>query len=398
MTFFSLLRGFFGLLSWLILALSGYLLWSGYERSDEDAPDVRPGLIEEGDEWRMWVGWALLFLSLFGRFIWPLILAKGNGRNDPPIQRGEGRTIQGADGSQIRLEQFGRADGPAIVLTHGWGLDSTVWRYARKDLGERFKLLVWDLPGLGRSGQPGDGRYTLERFGDDLRAVADAAGGPVVLVGHSIGGMTSQTLAGLRPEVLGDKVKGIVLVNTTHMRPSKTTFMSGLVDGLYPVASIFLRLQIPLAPLAWLVKWQSYLSGQAHIATRIGGFGKHVTRGQLEHITRLSTKANPAVEAKGVFAMQGWDITPKLPGVKVPVLVLAGDKDLITKHEAGETIARTIPGARLKTMPGCGHMGFYELPSEYNREIGAFAEEVLGGQADGQARAPVGTASITPVR
>ena len=398
MTFMSLLRGSFGLLSWLILALSGYLLWSGYERADEDAPDVRPGLIEDGDEWRMYVGWALLFLSLFGRFIWPLILAKGDGKNNPPITRGEARTVQGADGSKINVEQFGRKDGPAIVLTHGWGLDSTVWRYARKDLGDRFRILVWDLPGLGRSGQPGDGRYTLERLGDDLRAVADSAGGPVVLVGHSIGGMTSQTLAGLRPEVLGDKVKGIVLVNTTHKRPSKTTAMSGLVEAIYPIASIFLRLQIPLAPVAWLVKWQSYLSGQAHIATRIGGFGKHVTRGQLEHVTRLSTKANPAVEAKGVFAMQGWDITPKLPGVRVPVLVLGGAVDLITKEEAGETIAKTIPGARFKLMPGCGHMGFYEYAEAYNREIGAFAEEVLGGGAGAQAsvQQPIGTASIRP--
>jgi pimeloyl-ACP methyl ester carboxylesterase len=395
MTFLSLLRGVFGLFSWLTLALSGYLLWSGYERADEDEPDVRAGLIEEGDEWRMWAGWALLFLSLFGRFIWPLILAKGNGRNEPRIERGQARTVQGADGSKINLEQFGRAEGPALVLTHGWGLDSTVWRYLRRDLGDRFRILVWDLPGLGRSGQPGDGRYTMERLGDDLRAVAEAAGGPVVLVGHSIGGMTSQTLAGLRPEVLGDGVKGIVLVNTTHLRPSRTTAMSGLVEALYPIASLFLRLQIPLAPLAWLVKWQSYFSGQAHIANRIGGFGKHVTRGQLEHITRLATKANPAVEAKGIFAMQGWDITPKLPGVHVPVLVLTGDVDLITKEEAGKTIARTIPGARHQSMPGCGHMGFYEYAEAYNREIGAFADEVLAGGGQG-APQPVGTARITP--
>jgi pimeloyl-ACP methyl ester carboxylesterase len=400
MTFMSLLRGLFGLFSWLILALAGYLLWSGYERADEDEPDVRAGLIEDGDEWRMYVGWGLLFLSLFGRFIWPLILAKGDGKGDPPITRGEARKVAGADGSELNVEQFGRKDGPAIVFTHGWGLDSTIWRYARKDLGERFRILVWDLPGLGRSSQPKDGRYTLERLGDDLRAVADSAGGPVVLVGHSIGGMTSQTLAGLRPEVLGEKVKGIVLVNTTHLRPSRTTAASSLVEAIYPIAKVFLSLQIPLAPLAWLTKWQSYLSGQAHIANRIGGFGKHVTRGQLEHTTRLATKANPAVEAKGIFAMQAWDITPQLPKVSVPVLVLGGQVDLITKEEAGETIARTIPGARFKLMPGCGHMGFYEYAEAYNREIGAFADEVLGGAsaAAAPAAANVGTSQISPAR
>jgi pimeloyl-ACP methyl ester carboxylesterase len=400
MTFMSMLRGLFGLISWAILALAGYLLWSGYERADEDEPDVRASLIEDGDEWRMYVGWGLLLLSFLGRFIWPLILAKPNLKNEPPIRREPGRTVQGADGSALHIEETGRKDGPAIVLTHGWGLDSTIWRYAKRDLGERFRIIVWDLQGLGRSSQPKDGRYAMERFADNLRVVADQAQGPVVLVGHSIGGMTTQTLAGLRPEVLGEKVKGIVLVNTTHLRPSKTTAASSLVDGLYPIAKIFLALQIPLAPLAWLVKWQSYLSGQAHIANRIGGFGKHVTRSQLEHTTKLATKANPAVEAKGIFAMQGWDITPKLPGVNVPVLVLGGEVDLITKEEAGENIAKTIPGARFKLMPGCGHMGFYELPSEYNREIAAFAEEVLGSggsSAQAGAGAPsVGSSVLRP--
>lgn len=391
MTFFALLQRLFGLLSLFILGLGVYLVWTGYQRDDEGDPGLDPALAGEGDETRLWIGWGLLALSFLGRWIWPLILAKPTPKDDVAITRGEGRTVAGADGSELRVESFGPADAPVIVLTHGWGLESTVWRYARRDLGDRFRLLVWDMPGMGKSTPP-QGRVTLERFAEDLRAVIGQAGGkPVVVVGHSIGGMTAQTLAGLHPELLGEQVKGIVLVNTTHLRPIKTTFASGLVQALWPILAALLHLQIWLRPVFQLMNLQSYQSGQAHIAARIGGFGKHVNRRQLDHVTWLTSKNNAAVQAKGDFAMMEWDVTPKLPAVRVPVLVLAGDKDLITRPDASDTIAKLIPGARLKTMPGCGHMGFYELPQAYNREIAAFAEEVLGAPA---ATAPPQTATI----
>jgi pimeloyl-ACP methyl ester carboxylesterase len=126
--------------------------------------------------------------------------------------------------------------------------------------------------------------------------------------------------------------------------------------------------------------WQSYLSGNAHMAVRIGGFGKHVTRSQLDHTTLLSVKHRPGVQAKGDFAMMDWDVTHKLPDIRVPTLVVTGDVDLLTKEEAGETIARLIPGARREKMEGCGHMGFYEYSEAYNRAIEEFARPLLTAQ------------------
>jgi len=381
MTFLHLLRRLFGLFSLLLLALAVYLIWTGYQRADVGDPGLDPSLAGEGDETRLWLGWGLLALSFLGRFVWPLLLAKGGGKA-PPIERGEARDLIGADGSELRVETFGPKDGPVLILTHGWGLDSTVWRYARAHLADRFRLIVWDLPGLGKSKLPPDHRIQLERFAEDLRTVIGVAEGkPVVLVGHSIGGMTLQTLAGLRPELMGDQVKGLVLLNTTHLRPIRTTALSGLVQALWPVLlAPLLKLQIWLSPLFHLMAWQSYLSGQAHIAVRIGGFGRHVTRQQLEHVTLLSTKNSPGVQAKGDFAMMDWDVTRKLPDIRVPTLVVVGDRDLVTRPDAGETIAKAIPGARLQRMEGCGHMGFYEYSDAYDATIANFASEVLADQ------------------
>jgi pimeloyl-ACP methyl ester carboxylesterase len=394
MTFLHLLRRLFGLLSLAILALSIYLIWTGYQRADEGDPGLDPALAGEGDETRLWLGWGLLALSFFGRFLWPLLLAKGGGKA-PPIQRGEAREVIGADGSKLRVEVFGRPDAPVLILTHGWGLDSTVWRYARAHLAERFHVIVWDLPGLGKSKLPPDGRIQLDRFAEDLRTVIGLAEGrPVVLVGHSIGGMTLQTLAGLRPELMGEQVKGLVLLNTTYLRPIRTTAMSGLVQALWPLAALMMKLQIWLSPLFHIMKWQSYQSGQMHLAARIGGFGRHVTRSQLEHTALLMTKASPAVEAKGDFAMMDWDVSRKLPEIRVPTLVVVGDKDLITRPDAGETIAGLIPGARLQRMEGCGHMGFYEYSEAYDRAIADFADEVLAKGSATPSAAAEATSSV----
>ncbi|HEX8569233.1 MAG TPA: alpha/beta hydrolase [Caulobacteraceae bacterium] len=385
MTPLHLLRLLTTLLSVALLGVAIYLIWSGY---DHQADYVEA----DEDEWRLWFGWGLLLLSFTGRFLWPMLLAKGGGKH-PPVNRAAGHTLTAPDGSQLRVETYGAPSGPTLVFTHGWGLDSTVWRYARAELGGEFRLVVWDLPGLGKSKGPGDGKHTLERYAQSLRTVVESAGpGPVVLVGHSIGGMTIQTLCALHPELLGDRIRGVVLLNTTHLRPVETTAASGLMKALWPVLlAPAAKLMIWLEPLFHLMAWQSYLSGQTHLAVRIGGFGRHVTRSQLEHTSLLTTKNRPGVQAKGDFAMMDWDVTHKLPDIRVPALVVTGDVDLLTKEEAGETIARLIPGARREKMEGCGHMGFYEYAPRYHEVIADFARPLL---AEGAQAQPAGVAPM----
>ena len=58
------------------------------------------------------------------------------------------------DGSEIHVELYGDPAAPPVVLTHGWGMNSTAWYYAKRQLADRFRLIVWDLPGLGESRGP----------------------------------------------------------------------------------------------------------------------------------------------------------------------------------------------------------------------------------------------------
>jgi pimeloyl-ACP methyl ester carboxylesterase len=366
-----ILRLVFGFFSLAVLGAAGWLLWSWYQ--GDLFYDVDGALERTRHDWRLWAGLALLAFSFFGRFLVTPVLARADQTPYRPM-RGEGRMIASPTGASLYVEQAGLAQGPTIVFTHGWGLDSTIWTLAKRDLGSRYRLLLWDLPGLGRS-NPGREKETLERFATDLEAVMAQAGGPCLLVGHSIGGMTIQTLARDRKALVNKNVAGIVLLNTTYTNPLKTMVLSGLVQSLRPLLEVALHLTKWLEPLAQLSAWQGYLSGSAHIANRFE-FASQVTRAQLEHTTLLGVKNRQGIVALGNLAMFRWDATGALKDLDTPVLVLGGKTDIVTKPEASRYIAKQAARGELRIVEDANHMGFVERAGVYNEAIARFAAEV----------------------
>ncbi|QTC90269.1 alpha/beta fold hydrolase [Brevundimonas goettingensis] len=372
------LKTVFGLISLLVLALAGWLIWSWWGGRLAPAGDGR-GLIFVRDDWRLWTGLGLLTWSFLGRLPATLFLARGD--TDPSRPRREaGVRVAGSD-AELWVETRGGGGGLPIILTHGWGLDSTIWDYASRDLGEDHRLVLWDLPGLGRS-KVGPSGVTLPAFAEDLRAVIDHVGETrVILVGHSIGGMTIQTLVRDAPDFVRKRVAGIVLINTTYTNPLRTMIFSKALTALRkPVLEPVFHLMTWLQALFWLGAWQSYLSGAAHIANRFG-FGRFVTRSQLEHTTLLTTRNAPGVQARGNLAMFDWDAAGALATLDIPLLVLGGSADVITKAEASERIAREGSGS-VEIIDGVNHMGFLERAELYNLAIRSFAERLQGPQTD----------------
>ena len=368
------------LLSWFILATAIYLLW-GWAQGHfvVDQHGVRH-LVHDAP-WRLYAGLALLAWSFLGRFV--VLLFMPAGRDEPREQRAAGHTVQAPDGSSLRVETFGDQQGPTIILTHGWGLNSTAWWYTKKALSGRFRLVTWDLPGLGRSKPPTDGKITIDRFAEALGAVVEFAGAvQVVLVGHSIGGMTTQTFWRACPPAVRDKVAGVVLVDTTYEDPIQTMWLSPLWKALrWPLIEPMMWLTIGLSPLMWLSSWQGYLSGSNQLAMRLTGFGRFATRGQVDLTARLACKGSPGIQAKGNLAMFRWRATEVLPTIPIPMIVLTGSKDIVTLPSASRTIAGAVQDGRVIDVEGCGHMGFMERADVYNAEIARFAELVLSPPA-----------------
>lgn len=356
---------------------------------DRTAVELRPltGFGERVAAWRP--GWdattaalagalALGLWSVGGSLVTPKLWLR-RGADEPRADRGAERAeVRRPDGTVLHVEFDGPPDAPPVVLTHGWGADGTEWYHLRKVLAGRYRLILWDLPGLGLSTPPGNHDFSLEKLARDLEAVLRHAGGrPAVLVGHSIGGMAMLTFCRLFPEALGSRVAGLVLVHTTSTNPAHAKVPTWLTPRLQkPVLEPLCHLTVALAPLVRVMNVLGYLNGSAHWSTHRSSFAGTETRGELELVTRYTVKAPPAVMARGTLGMFRYDATGVLAGVTVPTLVVAADRDTTTVPEASIRIAQGIPGARLVTLSPARHMGLVERHDEFATAVGAFCDEV----------------------
>lgn len=352
-----------GLLSLALLGGGGYLIYAWYTGIVVGTAYLVGGVL-------------MVALSLLGR---PLVLLLvGRPDADEPRMTREGRQqrVQAPDGTELHVEFYGPEDAPTIVMTHGWGMNSTVWHYAKRDLAKRFRLIVWDLPGLGESSEPTDKDYKLEKLAEYLSVVVGLAGDhPVVLLGHSIGGMITQTFCRLFPGQLGRRVVGLILVHTTYTDPAKTTFLKRLLHALEkPVLVPLMYITIVLSPVVKLMNWLSYWNGSLHLVNAFTGFGSRPTRGQLEFTTLYQPISSPAVQARGDLAMFGFDEIRTLPTISVPTLVIAAHRDRLTIPEASVYLHEHIPASDLETLKPAGHSGFLEQHERFAELVSGFVE------------------------
>lgn len=362
-----LLRLLSNLVTISIVGAGAYILYQWYEGE----------LVS--DRW-LFLGVGLLLWSFLG-FV-PILLLHRPGRDEPKALRSNRvQRLTRPDGSEIHVEFYGRDDDdtPTLILTHGWGPDSTVWYYAKKELTERFRLIVWDLPGLGHSNKPKNRDYSLEKYARDLEAVLTVAGDrPAILLGHSMGAMILLTFCRLFPEQLKQQVAGLILVDGTYTNPLQTTILSKLLLTLQkPLLEPLLYLAIALSPLLWLTSWLSYLNGSTLLTTKLSGFTGRETRGQLNFSSLIGIKASPGVLARGVLAMFKFDETATLAEVSVPTLVIVGKSDIATRPFASERMSMEVPQSELSVLSPGGHMALMERHQQFAEVIREFSNSCL---------------------
>lgn len=327
----------------------------------------------------LWTGLAMVVWSFGGRFI-SLPLLRRQGADEPKLMRtGTVQRIARPDGSVLQVEFYGPEDGQPIILSHGWGPNSTVWYYAKRLLSDRFRVIVWDLPGLGKSTRPKNNDYSVEKFARDLEAVVAIAGDkPVFLLGHSMGGMILLTFCRLFPEHLKRRVAGLILVDTTYTNPVKTSILSGLFRVLQkPLLEPLLYLTTFLSPVLWLMTWLSYLNGTLHISVEISGFTGRETRGQLNFAALLSAFGSPGVLARGTLGMFNFDETKTLSAIDIPVLVICGASDIATTPPASIRMKSEIPKAEMIALDPGGHMALMEQNQRFAEAVSAFCDKSL---------------------
>jgi pimeloyl-ACP methyl ester carboxylesterase len=380
-----LLQWLQGLLSLGILGGGIYALWEWVQKAriydaDLDRYIFDPNWGLNGQTALLALGVGLLLWTLAGRLLLKPLLGRPPGHNDGDgpdndiLPTGTQRLVR-PDGAELHVEFYGAEELPPLVLTHAWSLDSSEWRDVKRRLSERFRLITWDLPGLGNSTQPHTRDYSLENLAGHLQAVVGLAGErPVMLVGHSIGGMIVLTFCRQFPKALGTSVSSLVLVHTTYTNPLRTTLFAPLFTALErPLIVPLSYLTIWLSPLLRVMNWMNYLNGNSHISTRLTGFTGKGTWEQIELATRPQARPAPAVLARGTLGMLKYDATRTLGKIRVPTLIVAGDQDPLCRPQASEFMQQHIPAAQLSVITKARHMGNIEHHARFAELLSEFA-------------------------
>ncbi len=361
--------------------------WVARDEAPEDAVPNKESRTRQVS-WQLGFNWetaflimgaALLVYSFGGGSVCRRLVRRAGKRPESP--HGETVSVKRPDGTEIHVEMFGAAAGIPVVLVHGWSLNSHEWAYAKTELAHDHRVIVLDLPGLGRSVAPKDGDFSLEKMARDLDAVVDAVSfSQVVLAGHSIGGMIILTYCKLFPNKLTTRMRTLVIANSTYTNPVKTTQFAGFMQAIQkPVLQPMACLMIGLSPAVRLLNWLSYINGSAQRSTDRSSLTGRETRGQLDFLTKQSMISDPAVVARGFLAMFQYDATPVLATIPVSVLVVTAERDTTCLPEASEYMARTIPSARLVRLSDGRHCGVFEFHEEFHAAVTGFIAGLPSG-------------------
>lgn len=295
-----------------------------------------------------------------------------------PFEADKVLAVPTTDGLALHVEidePPGWTSRPTVVLVHGFVLNLSSWIHQRRELVEAgYRVVSYDQRNHGLS-EVGDlAHCTIDQLGKDLRAVIDATTpeGQVVLVGHSMGGMTIMSLAGRYRAFTRDRVAGAALIATSAGGDS-------LVDlGL---GKTFDRIIAMLGPgvLANMSRREG-LWGSARAAGRglearavqRYAFGTEMPKDLLRQVATMVFGTRLDTIGAFVPELDDLDIRPALSGlVETPVLIVAGSRDVLTPPVHSEALAEALPAAEVIVVPGVGHILQLERP-------GAVTDAVLG--------------------
>jgi pimeloyl-ACP methyl ester carboxylesterase/CRP-like cAMP-binding protein len=272
-------------------------------------------------------------------------------------------TIYNVNGQQLHVIEKGLHNRQVALLIHGW---SSSW-YALSPLLEllslRFKCLAVDLPGYGKS-PPLPGRTTIPAYADLLaELVAQVSDGPVVLVGHSMGGMTSVSLA-LRHPIL---VERMVLIG-----PTITGRLSSYINLV--VSPITLLERFGLGRLLVSVGERSFV-GITDRIMRPASFAERSGIMEADYERLRADARRPGqgrVRAQCYFAMRDNNLSGRLKGVEAPALVIWGAEDNTVPLRDAGVVADEWPDADLRILPKAGHWPQFEAPETTRRLVAAY--------------------------
>jgi pimeloyl-ACP methyl ester carboxylesterase len=259
-----------------------------------------------------------------------------------------------------------------LVFVHGYCLNLDCWHFQRAAYRDLVRTVYYDQRSHGRSGNSDRAHSNIDQLGRDLKAVLDAVvpEGPVVLVGHSMGGMSIVALVEQFPELVGDRVVGFGLISTTAggLDPSRI---------LLPMLPARLGGAVAHGAVRTLHRGHRVIDGArrlgrvvATVATDRFAFGDEVPQGYVEFVDDMLSATPFEVVADFFPHFSGLDKFDCVEAMgAVPTSVICGTEDKLTSIGHSRKLHSRIPGSRLLECEGAGHMVLLERHDLVNAEL-----------------------------
>jgi 3-oxoadipate enol-lactonase len=252
-------------------------------------------------------------------------------------------TITMDDGCPIHVEVTGSDSAPTLMLSNSLGTDLHMWDDQAGEFARHFRLIRYDRRGHGMSGAP-KGPYSFDRFGHDILSVLDALGVEKTnWCGLSMGGMDGQWLGANAP----DRIEKLVLANTHYHYADKAPWAERL--------RFLEQHQLSDMVAANMERW--FTKGFRARAPQV-----------IERMSRMFVATNHAGYMACVAAVRDIDFRTSNPRITAPTLVIVGTQDPATPPAAGETIAKTISGAKLVALDAA-HISNVEQPQAFTKAV-----------------------------
>ncbi|WP_099246929.1 alpha/beta fold hydrolase [Mycobacterium sp. shizuoka-1] len=281
-----------------------------------------------------------------------------------------GCVVTTADGIPLVVREVGPITAPlTVVFAHGFCLRMGSFHFQRAALAQRWgdqvRMVFYDQRGHGQSGPAPVDTYTVPQLGQDLETILQVMvpRGPVVLVGHSMGGMTVLSHARQFPERYGRRIVGAALISSASEGLSR----SPLGEILQNPALEAVRFAARYAPklvhrtrgaarsaLRPILRAASY--GDDHMSPRVVAFSE-----EMIHDTPIATLV------EFLHALEVHDESAALPVLaRIPTLIACGDHDVLTPVKHSEEMAAVLPNSELLIVGGAGHLVQLEVPDLIN--------------------------------
>lgn len=266
------------------------------------------------------------------------MICQGSGRLPAPDHSGTVRRVIGTldrPGGALSYDVIDatprwRPAAPLIVFHHGIGATAEIWAEWLPALLDRYRVARFDTLGFGRSSRPGPGHpWSLDGLADDVCAVAEAAGGgPFHLVGESLGGTVGLALAARRPGA----VLSLTVSNASHRGGS----------------------------IQRARQWREFVGAHgmaawAAMMTPLRLDRACVSEGQWRWFERAQAEASPDAVLDLADLLIGADLTPRLPAITAPTLLLAPAQSPFVPLAVMEEIHAAIPGSELRVFADARH-------------------------------------------